>query len=337
MAWIYLEIDECATTPPGDRAPFEAKVQLIISTTSTSLVTGGTGYIGLYVVKELLEHGDIVHTTVRSLKNQHKCKLHLFEADLLIQGSFEEAMQNCDTVYHIASPFILPQQTKNGIKEIVKPALKGTQNVLDQVNKTLSVRRVVLTSSLVSMYCDSSEVYALPEHTLTESVWNTTASPIYNPYAYSKAKSKRLAWRITNAQSQPRWDLVAICPGLVLGPPLSGASESGYLRMLEHMYEGSDRHIMSHEKLTSILAMAELVRPFHKQTRLLPTRAMPRLLVYLAAPFLNMSKRWADGNLGIDFDLDNRRSKDKLRVVYRPLEETFRDHCPSYLARQNAY
>ncbi|KAL6817687.1 NAD(P)-binding protein [Trichoderma camerunense] len=348
-------------------------------TMSISLVTGGTGYIGLYVVKELLEHGHIVHTTVRSLKNKHKCKplldlqvahpgkLRLFEADLLVQGSFKEAMHDCDTVYHIASPFILPQQTKDGMKEIVEPALKGTQNVLDEVNETQSVRRVVLTSSLVSMYCDSSEVYALPKHTLTESVWNITASPTYNPYGYSKAESERLAWRVTNAQSEVRWDLVATCPGLVLGPPLSSASDSGSLRMLEHMYEGSDRYgipnysyaivdvrdlavahvaagekaeangryIVSHARSTSMLAMAELVRPFHKQARVLPTRAMPKLLVYLAAPFLNVSKRWADGNLGIDFDLDNKRSKEELHVVYRPLEHTFRDHYLSYLARQD--
>ncbi len=218
------------------------------------------------------------------------------------------------------------------------------------------------------MYCDSSEVYALPEHTLTESVWNTTASPTYNPYAYSKAESERLAWRVAGAQSHPRWDLVAICPGLVLGPSLSSASDSGSLHMLEHMYEGSDRYgipnysysvvdvrdlaaahvaagemakangryIVSHASSTSMLAMAELVRPFHKQAKLLPTRAMPKLLVYLAAPFLNVSKRWADGNLGIDFNLDNRRSREELGIVYRPLEETFGDHHAAWLAQQNA-
>ncbi len=132
-------------------------------TMSTCLVTGGTGYIGLYVVKELLEHGHMVHTTVRSLKNERKCKpllelqaahpskLRLFEADMLDQGSFKEAIQGCDIVYHIASPFILPQQTKDGMKEIVEPALKGTQNVLDEVNQTQSVRRVVLTSSRMSL------------------------------------------------------------------------------------------------------------------------------------------------------------------------------------------
>jgi dihydroflavonol-4-reductase len=75
----------------------------------TALVTGGTGFIALYVVKLLLEHGHHVHTTVRSLANKKKCKsllelqtqypdkLTLFEADLLSHGSFFQAMQGCDT------------------------------------------------------------------------------------------------------------------------------------------------------------------------------------------------------------------------------------------------
>ena len=125
----------------------------------TALVTGGTGFIALYVVKLLLEHGHHVHTTVRSLANKKKCKplldlqtqypgkLALFEADLLSHGSFFQAMQACDTVYHIASPFLVPQQIKDGIKDCVEPALNGTRNVIVSVNDTESVKRVVLTSS----------------------------------------------------------------------------------------------------------------------------------------------------------------------------------------------
>jgi nucleoside-diphosphate-sugar epimerase len=125
----------------------------------TALVTGGTGFIAPYVVKLLLEHGHQVHTTVRSLANKKKCQplldlqaqypetLRLFEADLLSHGSFFEAMQGCDTVYHIASPFLVPQQIKDGMKECVEPALNGTRNVLASVNDTESVKRVVLTSS----------------------------------------------------------------------------------------------------------------------------------------------------------------------------------------------
>jgi nucleoside-diphosphate-sugar epimerase len=125
----------------------------------TSLVTGGSGFIGLYVVRGLLEKGDFVNTTVRSLKNLSKCKpllemqqkfpgrLTLFEADLMKNESFLPAMKGCDVVYHVASPFLVPQQIKNGLKECVEPALQGTQNVLMSANKTESVKRIVLTSS----------------------------------------------------------------------------------------------------------------------------------------------------------------------------------------------
>lgn len=124
-----------------------------------SLVTGGSGFIGLYVVKALLERGDTVHTTVRSLKNLSKCKplldmqqsypgrLRLFEADLTKNDSFLQAMEGCEVVYHVASPFLVPQQIKDGLKECVEPALQGTKNVLLSANKTESVKRVVLTSS----------------------------------------------------------------------------------------------------------------------------------------------------------------------------------------------
>jgi nucleoside-diphosphate-sugar epimerase len=126
---------------------------------SPSLVTGGTGFVGLYVIKLLLERGHRVHTTVRSLRNKSKCKplldlqtqyhgwLHLFEADLMKADSFAEAMKGCEVVYHVASPFLLPDQIKDGFKDCVEPALEGTRNVLESVNKTESVQRVVLTSS----------------------------------------------------------------------------------------------------------------------------------------------------------------------------------------------
>lgn len=124
-----------------------------------ALVTGGTGFIGLYVVKLLLEGSHLVNTTVRSLKNPNKVKpllelqtlypdrLALFEADLMKSGSFKQAMEGCDVVYHVASPFLVPQQIKDGMKDCVEPALQGTKNVLQSVNETPSVKRVVLTSS----------------------------------------------------------------------------------------------------------------------------------------------------------------------------------------------
>jgi nucleoside-diphosphate-sugar epimerase len=125
----------------------------------TALVTGASGYIGLHVVNSLLDAGWTVHATVRSLldekkvlplrtlANQQPYKLRLFEADLLKEGSFLEPMQGCSVVFHVASPFLVPEKVKSAEKDLVRPAVEGTRSVLDSVNKTDSVKRVVLTSS----------------------------------------------------------------------------------------------------------------------------------------------------------------------------------------------
>ena len=83
----------------------------------TVLITGGTGYIGSWVVKGLLEKGYTVRLTVRdeSKKNKYqhfteieksaKGKLELWQADLLKEGSFDEAAIGSHAIIHVASPF----------------------------------------------------------------------------------------------------------------------------------------------------------------------------------------------------------------------------------------
>lgn len=104
---------------------------------SESLVTGGTGFVGLCVVKLLVERGRHVNTTVRTLKNTTKWKLlrdRLFqypgtltplESDLVKDASFGEAMDDCQVVHHIALPLLVPAQIKDRSKKCVKPALSA--------------------------------------------------------------------------------------------------------------------------------------------------------------------------------------------------------------------
>lgn len=127
--------------------------------TQIHLVTGGSGFIGIHIVAQLLETNYIVHATVRSTKSGPKIqplqnlqkkypeKLKLFEADLLQADSFTAAMQGCSVVHHVASPFLMAEKIRDGQKEMVEPALQGTRNVLTCVNNTESVKRVVLTST----------------------------------------------------------------------------------------------------------------------------------------------------------------------------------------------
>ena len=76
------------------------------------LVTGATGYIAGWIIKKLLDQGLTVHAAVRNPDNNEKLahlnelasnsngKLSYFKTDLLDNGSYAEAMENCELVFH---------------------------------------------------------------------------------------------------------------------------------------------------------------------------------------------------------------------------------------------
>jgi nucleoside-diphosphate-sugar epimerase len=215
------------------------------------LVTGASGYIASWLVRQLLEDGHTVHATVRnpdrleSVRHLHKVaegqpgRLRLFAADLLRAGSFDEAMQGCEIVMHTASPFVLDGFT-DANEALIRPAVEGTRNVLEAANRTPGVRRVVLTSSVAAVHGDNIDARDVPDHKLDESHWNDSSSLDHNPYQYSKVAAERQAWRIQKEQS--RWDLVTINPGVVFGPSLTTRSQSASIDTLLAMGDGRLRN-----------------------------------------------------------------------------------------------
>ena len=176
------------------------------------MVTGATGFVAGWLVKRLLDEGMTVHAAVRNPDNKEK-HLHLdsiadhskgsikyFKSNLLEKGSYAEAMKGCELVFHTASPF--SNDVKDPQKDLIDPAVLGTQNVLDTANQTPSVKRVVLTSSCAAIYTDAIDAQNAPGGILTEDVWNTSSSIDYQPYSYSKTLAEKKAWEMANNQSQ---------------------------------------------------------------------------------------------------------------------------------------
>lgn len=343
-------------------------------TDNISLVTGASGFIASHVVQQLLEKGDQVHATVRSTKNKKKIKhlldmqerwpgkLTLFEADLLVAGAFEAPMKGCSVVYHIASPFFIENRIRDGQREVVEPALKGTQHALDAVQKCETVKVVVLTSSVAAMFGDNADVLKMKNKTLSSEYFNTTSTVNYNAYPYSKVVAEKEAWKQYEAQPSPRrWKLVTINPGLVLGPSLSPTSESGSLSLLDQLLSGRlvvgvpdmwfaivdvrevatahiqasktpdshSRYILAHSKTHGFVELARILRSITQSSRI-PKNKVPNGFVRMSGPFLGLSQKWLRLNLSIPFDIDNRPSLDQLKIVYRPLEETLADHYRSW-------
>jgi len=186
------------------------------------VVTGGSGYIAVHLIKQLLEKGYKVHATVRSLTNEQKLaplrslpnakeNLILFEANLLEEGSFDQAITGCSAVFHTASPFFY--DSANPEKDLLEPALKGTLNVLRSVEKLEAISDVILTSSVVAIY----EQPWKNGYTYTEADWNYTSTLQDAPYFVSKRMAEQAAWDFVN-NSKRKFRLVVINPGFVIGP-----------------------------------------------------------------------------------------------------------------------
>ena len=339
----------------------------VIDTQSPVLVTGATGYVAGWVVKRLLVAGYTVHAAVRDPGDANKLahlraleattpgSLHFFAADLLQDGSYAEAMQGCTTVFHTASPFVL--NPKDAQRDLIGPAKLGTANVLQQAVKTLSVRRVVLTSSYMATIGDNADMKARGRTAVTEEDWNTTSSPAHQPYAYSKTVAERTAWEIAESQSQ--WKLVTINPAFVMGPGVSPHATSESFQFIKDITGGkfasgvpnfcmafvdvrevADAHLNAaflpgaHGRYlisavnASLPHLADLLKQeFGDQGFLLPKRTVPKALAWLIGPLLDgtLTRKAVARNVNHPLILDNSKSQRDLGLSYRPFTETMRD------------
>ncbi|MFG1671177.1 NAD-dependent epimerase/dehydratase family protein [Streptomyces sp. Y7] len=342
------------------------------------LVTGGSGFVGSHLVHRLLERGHRVHATVRStaatakvrplraMQDAHPGRLSLFEADLLTDGAFDEAMTGCRTVFHVASPFRMPEKIKDGRREMVDPALLGTRNVLGAVERTPTVDRLVLTSTVGTIFGDYADVLKMDDGVLRERYFNSTSTVENNPYHYAKTVAERAARDAEAAQG--RWRLVTVNPGLILGPSLTPASESGSLFLLQELFKGyffygapdfsfttadvrdvadahiaaaenpdaKGRYIVAAETMTSFHEMSRILRGRYPRDPRLPRTALPHWPVRFLGPAFGLTQDYIRGHLGIRFRVDNSRSVNELGVTYRPIEETVLDHYEAWRRRRTA-
>ncbi len=334
-----------------------------IDTNAPVMVTGATGYVAGWLVKMLLDEGHTVHAAVRDPNSEKKLRhlnqmaaaapgsIRYFRADLLEPGSYAVAMQDCELVYHTASPFSL--DVKDAEKELIEPAKLGTRNVLEEANKTSSVKRVVVTSSCAAIYGDNADLATTPNGVFTEEIWNETASVTHQAYSYSKTLAEKEAWEICGKQD--RWDLVTVNPSLVMGPGTNPNGTSESFNMMKQYGDGTlktgsprwgfgvvdvrdlakahylagftpeakGRYIVSgHDS-----DLADLVVPLREAfgTKFpFPTRTLPKWLVWLVGPIANKSttRKMIRRNVGLPWKGDNSKGVRELGITYRPLEET---------------
>ncbi|WP_216893265.1 NAD-dependent epimerase/dehydratase family protein [Nocardia alni] len=206
---------------------------------SDVLVTGGSGYLGTWLLTSLLRDGTAVRTTVRSLAGETGVReavrrggaddagLEVVVADLLSDDGWADAMKGCSQVYHVATPMIQPQDPD----EVLLPARDGTTRVLRSA-RDAGARRVVLTSSFAAIGYSPK-----PIRDYTEADWTDPDTPGLPAYPRAKVIQERAAWDFIEREGG-HTELVSINPTFILGPALTAQVRSS-LPLITAMLSGA--------------------------------------------------------------------------------------------------
>jgi nucleoside-diphosphate-sugar epimerase len=209
-------------------------------------VTGSSGYIGSWIVNDLVEQGYNVRACVRDASNPDKVEhltalnddphlrghVELAEGDLFKPGSYDEGFKDCSAVIHAGATVGYNSETP---QEVYDGCFTEVQHVLDSAKKSGNLKRFVFTSSFAAVGHPRP-----PGYVFTEKDWCGDNIEAYNDrwtdemisqnrdiaYAMAKANTERMIYQ--QAEEDGSFDAMAILPLHVIGPLMCRNHDQGY-------------------------------------------------------------------------------------------------------------
>ena len=190
------------------------------------LLTGGTGFLGSYIIKELVEKG----YTVRAIRRSNKSpfwiskdilkKVDWVDGDVLDIVSLEEAMEGIEIVIHCAAVVSFINKER---KEMQQVNVDGTANVVN-IALEKNVRRLVYISSVAALGRTAGG-----GHVNEEKKWED--SKVNTHYGKSKYRAELEVWRGV----AEGLDAVILNPSTIIG---YGDWNSSSCAIFKNIYEG---------------------------------------------------------------------------------------------------
>lgn len=192
------------------------------------LITGGTGFVGSHVCRQLMAAGHAVRLLVRDAEKAEAYYRALGEGipelvlgDVTDVASVQAALQACDGVVHAAAA--TPMQM-GSVEQLFAVNVGGVKNVVGSA-LDLGIKRIVCISSITAIFNRNASKINV----------DTPPAKSKLPYGQSKVEAE-IYLRELQHQRAP---ITIVYPGGVIGPDDPGFSDS--FKALKHRMENGFR------------------------------------------------------------------------------------------------
>ncbi|MFP3869910.1 MAG: hopanoid-associated sugar epimerase [Syntrophobacteria bacterium] len=173
----------------------------------TTLITGGSGFIGSAVVRQLLQAGHEVRVLLRphsDRRNLAGLPVEIVPGDLLDPASLRRALVDCNALFHLAADYRLwvPRP-----EEIYDTNVTGTRNVM-LAALGARVERIVYTSSVATLGLN-------PDGTSADESTPVSLACMVGHYKRSKFLAEAEVRRLVAEKALPA---VVVNPSTPVGP-----------------------------------------------------------------------------------------------------------------------
>jgi dihydroflavonol-4-reductase len=179
---------------------------------TTTLVTGGAGFIGSHIVRRLVERGEkvrVLELPQAPISHLPLDRIDLWRGDIRDRAMVGKAVQDCRTVYHLAANPKLWTQKRGHFRQV---NYLGTVNVLDAA-LAAGAHRVLHTSTESILTCVHQTGPIAEDQ-------RVMLGDVIGPYCCSKYRAERYALALARSGAP----VLVVNPTLPIGPGDFGQS-----------------------------------------------------------------------------------------------------------------
>lgn len=198
-------------------------------------IIGGSGFIGSHITKQFLDNGFEVKVSTTDISKEEKYRhlmnlknadhLYIEELNVEDKAQLKEFVSECDIVIHSGTPFQLTITDPE--KELFTPTIKGTENFLEVIKETPSIKKVVLIASVAAWNTN----FPLPPDgksftdTYDENDQKFTSESSH-PYAQAKFIANQVVEQFIKNNPSLSFEISSVSPVMVMGKSMSDRLDS---------------------------------------------------------------------------------------------------------------